>query len=212
MIMKIEGKRYFFTGLLIVLPVLITIYLFISLFMFFDNILGRYISSLTITYLGFKIPGLGLLVFILLIFFTGFFATNFLGRKLFHFFESLWSKFPVVKQIYPAAKQVTKFLFGQGMHGQLKKVVLIRFPHSGLYSVGFMTNQADNEISEKLGKDDFICVLVPNVPNPLSGFIVFVPRRDVIFLDMAIEDAIKIVVSGGVLSVNNGTKSNPPIS
>ena len=74
--MKIEGKKYFFTGLLIILPVLITVYLFVSLFLFFDNILGRYISSLTISYLGFKIPGLGLLVFLLLIFFAGFFETS----------------------------------------------------------------------------------------------------------------------------------------
>ena len=209
--MKIEGKRYFFTGILIVLPVLTTIYLLISLFLFFDNILGRYISTFTINYFGFKVPGLGLLVFILLIFFMGFFATNFLGRRLFLYFERLWSRFPVIKQIYPAAKQVTKFLFGQGMQDQIKKVVLVRFPHPGSYTIGFMTSQADKEISAKLGSDDFISVLVPTVPNPLSGFIIFVPLRDAIFLDMGIEDAIKIVVSGGVLSAKSVTGAKPPI-
>jgi uncharacterized membrane protein len=210
--MKIEGKKYFFTGLLIVLPILITIYLFVSLFLFFDNILGRYISTLTISYLGFKIPGLGLLVFVFLIFFMGLFATNFLGQKLFRFLESFWFKFPVVKQIYPAAKQVTRFVFGQGGRDQLKKVVLVRFPHPGIYTIGFMTNKADKEIAEKLGSDAFISVLVPTVPNPLTGFIIFVPARDVIFLDMGIEEAIKIVVSGGVLNAKSHVDAALPIS
>ena len=210
--MKIEKKRYFFTGLLIVLPVLITVYLFTSLFLFFDNILGRYISALTIPYLGFKIPGLGLFVFICIIFFMGFFATNFLGQRVFRYFESFWFKLPIVKQIYPAAKHVTKFLFGQGVHDQLKKVVLVPFPRAGCYTIGFMTNKADKEICAKLGSDDIISVLVPHVPNPLTGFVIFVPAKDVIFLDIGIEDAIKIVVSGGVLNAKSKIETAPPIS
>jgi uncharacterized membrane protein len=198
--MKIEKKRYFFTGLLVVLPVLATVYLFISLFSFFDNILGRYISKVTIAYLGIKIPGLGLLVFLVLIFVTGFFATNFIGRKLLLYLEGFWFKFPLVKKVYPAAKQVTKFLFGHKIQGQVQKVVLIQIPpRTGLYTIGFLTNQSDKMIQDKTGRP-MVNVLVPTVPNPLTGFLIFVPQEEVVVLDIGIEDAIKMVVSGGVLN------------
>lgn len=192
-------SRYFLTGLLIILPVLATVYLFVSLFSFFDNILGRYISQMTVAYFDVKIPGLGLLVFILLIFITGFFATNFIGRKIFVYFEKLWLKFPVVKKVYPAAKQVTHFLFSPKPQGSLHKVVLLHYPASGIYSLGFVTNQCDDEIRQKTGKD-LLNVLIPSVPNPWSGFVLFVPQSEVTYLDMTVEEAIKIIVSGGVLN------------
>lgn len=191
--------RYFLTGLLIVLPVLATVYLFVSLFSFFDNILGRYISRMTIAYFDIRIPGLGLLVFIVLIFVTGFFATNFIGRRLLHYFENLWLKFPMVKKVYPAAKQITHFLFGQKTGGEIQKVVLVEYPSKGIYSLGFVTNQSDNEMREKTGKE-LLNILISSVPNPWSGFIVFVPRTDVIYLNMTVEEAVKIIVSGGVLN------------
>ncbi|HAJ57267.1 MAG TPA: DUF502 domain-containing protein [Candidatus Omnitrophica bacterium] len=192
-------SKYFLTGLLIVMPVLVTVYLFVSLFSFFDNILGRYISQMTVAYFDLKIPGLGLLVFIFLIFFTGFFATNFIGRKLFIYFEKLWLKFPVVKKVYPAAKQVTHFLFSPKPQGTLHKVVLLHYPRSGIYSLGFVTNHCDDEIKLKTGKD-LLNVLIPSVPNPWSGFVLFVPASEVTYIDMTVEEAIKIIVSGGVLN------------
>lgn len=195
-----EKRRYFVTGLLIVLPVLITAYLFISLFLFFDNILGRYLSRITIAYLGFKIPGLGLLLFIFLVFGTGFFATNFIGRKLLHYFENIWFKFPFVKKIYPAAKQITKFLFSGKLEGQLQKVVLLEYPSSGIYSYGFVTNRSEEEVRQKIREEELVNVLIPSVPNPLTGMLVVVPRCKLIFLDMSVEDVVKILVSGGVLN------------
>ena len=200
--MKYEKRRYFLTGLLVVVPILITVYLFVTLFLFFDNILGRFISRLTEAYFGVRIPGLGLLVFVVLIFVVGFFATNFLGKKILRFFERLWFKFPIVKKVYPAAKQITKFLFASGLQGRIQKVVLFQYPSKGIYSLGFVTNETDPGICAKTGSQDqdFLNVLVPSVPNPLTGFLVFVPRQDVIFLDMGIEDAMKLVVSGGVLN------------
>ncbi len=192
-------SRYFLTGLLIVLPVLITVYLFVSLFSFFDNILGRYISRMTEAYFDLTIPGLGLLVFMVLIFVVGFFATNFIGRKIFIFFEKLWLKFPVVKKIYPAAKQVTHFLFSPKPQGALHKVVLVRHPKTDYYSLGFVTNHCDSEICRKTGKD-MLNVLISSVPNPWSGFVIFVPENEVIYLDITVEEAIKIIVSGGVIN------------
>jgi uncharacterized membrane protein len=197
--MKFEKKKYFVTGLLIILPVLVTIYLFVSLFAFFDNILGRYISGISVAYLGHKIPGLGLLLFVVLIFFTGFFATNFIGRKFFIYLERLWFRFPIVKKVYPAIRQITSFLFTPKIQNQLQKVVLVEYPSKGIYSIGFVTNQSDKEIAEKSGRD-LLNILISSVPNPLTGFLILVPKQDVIFLDMSVEDAIKIVVSGGVLN------------
>lgn len=201
-------RKYFLTGLLIVLPVLVTIYLFIQLFAFFDNILGRYISRLTIAYFDVKIPGLGLLVFIFLIFVTGFFATNFLGRKLFLYFESFWFKFPLIKKIYPAAKQMTHFLFGQKIKGQIQKVVLVEYPRKGIYVVGFVTNGADKEIQDKARKE-LLNVLIPTVPNPLTGFLIHVPREEVVYLDMSVEEAVKMIVSGGVLNPKDAINHTP---
>ena len=197
--MKHEKRKYFFTGLLIVLPILITIYLFVTLFLFFDNILGRYIAHLTVATLGYRIPGLGLLVFLLLIFLTGFFATNFIGRKFLLYVESLWSKFPVIKKVYPAAKQITKFLFGQNVQGHVQKVVLVEFPRKGTYALGFVTNHSDKTISAKAGRD-LLNVLIPHVPSPWSGMLILVPVEEAVFLDITIEEAIKIIVSGGVLN------------
>ena len=198
MMKEIKKKRYFFTGLLIVLPILITVYLFISLFAFFDNILGRYINRLTLALLGYKIPGLGLLVFATIIFFTGFFATNFIGRKFLRYMESFWFKFPIVKKVYPAAKQITHFLFGEKLQGRFQKVALARFPNKDCYTICFITNETTESIKTKTGKD-LMNVLIPTVPNPITGYLLFIPREDLIFLDMSVEEAVKMVVSGGVL-------------
>lgn len=197
--MKKERRKYFITGLLIILPVLCTVYLLVSLFIFFDNILGRYISRLTVAYLGFKVPGLGLLVFILITSFAGFFATNFIGRKLLLYFEKIWFKFPVIKRVYPAIKQIINFLFMPKGHSDIQKVVLVEYPRKGVYTVGFVTNRSDKAIEAK-AHHELLNVLIPSVPSPFTGFIIMVPLREVIFLDIGIEEAIKLFVSGGVVN------------
>ncbi len=205
-----NNRKYFITGLLIVLPFLVTLYLFVSLFAFFDNILGRYISYFTVSYFGLKFPGLGLLVFIVLIFTTGFIATNFIGRRLFLYFEQLWLRFPVVKKIYPAIKQITQFLFSPKLHANIQKVVLIEYPRKGIYLLGFVTNQADAIISDKVAKN-LLSVLIPSVPNPWSGFVIFVPIEETIYLDMTVEDAIKIIVSGGVFNLGHAENNSSDV-
>lgn len=196
---KPSNRRYFLTGLLIVLPVLATIYLCVTLFLFFDNILGRYISHMTEVYLGFKIPGLGLLVFLILIFFTGVLAANFLGRKLLSMFERFWLKFPVVKNVYPAAKQMTHFLFSPEIGHGMRSVALIEYPRKGVYSLCFVTNESGKYFNEKL-KGEYYNILIPSVPNPLTGFYILVRKDEVTFLDFSIEDAMKLIVSAGVLN------------
>jgi uncharacterized membrane protein len=198
--MKPLGKRYFLTGLLVVLPALATIYLFVSLFLFFDNILGRYISKLTEAYLGFSIPGLGLLVFLLIVFWTGALATNLIGRRLLGLFEKLWLKFPFIKSIYPALKQIAQFLFSHKVNEGLRRVALVEWPRKGMHILCFVTNQTGPYLVEKLGREEYCNVLIPSVPNPVTGFYVIVPKRDLIFLDLSVEDAMKLIISGGVLN------------
>jgi uncharacterized membrane protein len=211
--MEKKKRRYFITGLLIVLPVLVTVYLFISLFLFFDNILGRYISRFTLESFGYRIPGLGLLVFIVVIFAAGFFGTNYLGRRLLKYFESLWVRFPFVRSIYMGAKQVTHLIFSSKAEGEggFKKVVLIQYPSKGIYSLGFVTNETCQEICEKASRK-LLNVLVPSVPNPLTGFVIFVPREEVVYLDMPIEEGLKIIISGGVLSPKDLLEQKPQTS
>ncbi|MFA5039095.1 MAG: DUF502 domain-containing protein [Candidatus Omnitrophota bacterium] len=194
------NRRYFLTGLLIVLPILATLYLCVSLFLFFDNILGRYISRVTEASVGFKIPGLGLLVFILLIFFTGLLAANFIGRGLLSFFEKFWLRFPVIKNVYPAAKQITHFLFSPDVKKGVRSVALIEYPRKGIYTLCFVTNKTGPYFEEKLGGEELYNILVPSVPSPLTGYYIMVPKKDVTLLDLSIEEAMKLIVSGGVLN------------
>jgi uncharacterized membrane protein len=198
--MKPMGKRYFLTGLLVVLPALATIYLFVSLFLFFDNILGRYISKLTEAYVGFSIPGLGLLVFLVLIFLTGLLATNLIGKRLIAYFEGLWLKFPLIKNIYPALKQISQFLFAHKFHEGLQRVALVEWPRKGMHILCFVTNQTGPYFEEKLGREEYCNVLIPSVPNPVTGFYVIVAKKELIFLDMTVEEAIRLIISGGVLN------------
>ncbi len=209
--MKRERKKrpYFLTGLLIVVPLLVSVYLFVSLFTFFDNILGRYINGWAVGYFGVRVPGLGILLFVIVIFATGFFATNFLGRRLVAYVERLWKRFPVAGKIYTAAQQVTRFLFGSSMTaGQPRKVVLVEYPRKGVYTIGFATKEADPHVCEKSGRE-LINILIPSVPSPLTGFLVLVPREEIIFLDIGVEEAMKIIVSGGVLDAKDAVRETP---
>jgi len=204
-----KKRHYFLTGLLIVVPLLVSVYLFVSLFAFFDNILGRYINDWAVDYFGFRVPGLGILLFLIVVFITGFFATNFIGRGLVAYFERLWKRFPVAGQIYTAAQQVTRFLFSPSMTaGQPRKVVLIEYPRKGVYSIGFATKEADPHMSER-SRRALINVFVPTVPSPLTGFLILVPREEVIFLDIGVDEAMKIIVSGGVLDAKDAVRETP---
>lgn len=198
--MKSMGKRYFLTGLLVVFPILATVYLFVTLFLFFDNILGRYIAKLTESYLGMTIPGLGLLVFFLIVLLTGALATNLIGRRLIGFFERLWLKFPLIKNVYPALKQIAQFLFSHKFQGDMRRVALVEWPRKGIYMLCFITNVTGVYFEEKLGGDEFCNVLIPSVPSPVTGFYVIVPKKELIFLDLSVEDAMKLIISGGVLN------------
>jgi uncharacterized membrane protein len=191
-------SAYFVRGLITLLPLLVTIWLLWFLFTFFDSILGNILAAL----LGRPIPGLGLLITIILIFITGYFATYIIGARLFKFGEELLYRVPIVKSIYSAAKQINDVLFAQKNVEEYRRACIVEYPRKGIWSVGFVTSDAAAEIEAK-AKEKMINVFIPNTPTPATGFTIVVPAREVILLDMKIDDAFKYIISGGVLKPNN---------
>ena len=128
----------------------------------------------------------------------GFLTTRFLGRKLYFILDRTLRRFPLIRLIYPSIKQIIEFLFASQRRA-FKKVVLVEYPRRGIWSIGFITGEEFQEAKDKT-KQDIINVFIPSSPGPLTGFFVLIPRGEAIFLDIAIEDAIRLLVSGGLLN------------
>lgn len=191
-------RRYFIAGLAVLFPIAVTIFLIVIIFKFSDGLLGRYINRFFITHYGYSIPGLGLLLSVILILISGFFAT-FLGKKIVPAIEAWFSRLPLVRQIYPSAKQMAEFLFSEKKRLAFAKPVLVQFPKEGSFAIGFITNESIGAAFE--GQDKrLISVLVPTTPTPLSGYMIMVEEEKVIFLDIGVDEALKMVISGGVIS------------
>jgi uncharacterized membrane protein len=185
-------RRYFITGLATLLPVLVTGFIVWKIFEFADGLLGDR--------LGFKIPGLGLVVTILVIMLVGVFSIHFFGRVALRTLEAFLVRVPVVRKVYPAVKQLAEFLFGgeDGQQKAFRRVVLVQFPRPGSYSIAFVTNEWESGVTGYSKR--LLTLLVPSPPSPFSGPIIFVPQEEVIPLALSIEDALKLVVSGGVVA------------
>lgn len=193
-----QFRRYIVAGLLVWVPLGVTLFILNLLV----GIMDRTLLLLPPAYrpenlLGFNIPGLGIVLTMVVLIITGFLAANFVGRRLVHFWESVLQRIPLVRSIYSAAKNFTEVLFADS-NQSFKKVLLIEYPRKGVYSLCFQTSTDLEEIQARTS-DDLICVFVPTTPNPTSGFILMVPKNDVIELDMAVEAALKMVVSLGVV-------------
>lgn len=199
-------RRYFVTGLLTILPLSISIYILFILFRLVDNILGRFINAYLMSILGFYIPGLGLILFFLIIFLTGVLSTHLFGAKLHNFLEKATSRFPLLKYIYPSLKKIFEFAFSD-THLGFKKAVLVEYPSKGIWSLGFIANEGFKEAEGKLGKQ-LLNVYVASVPNPATGYFIFVPKDEVKILDISIKDAMRLVMSGGLLNPAEFTKEN----
>ncbi len=189
-------RKYFITGLAVVVPVIFTVYVLIVLFRFTDNILGRFLNVYFRNTLGFNIPGLGVLIFLLLILSVGFLANRYIGKRIFPLIDKWFSGLPLIRNIYPTFKQVISFILAQKEFG-FKKVVLAEYPSKGIWSLGFLTNEEFQELSLIL-KEPMVSVFVPTPPSPFSGFLIFVAKEDLKFPDISIADAFKIIISGGV--------------
>lgn len=189
-------KKYFITGLVVVIPIFLTLYLLTVLFYFVDNILGRFLNVYLRESLGFYIPGLGVLIFLLIIFFVGFLANRYIGKMVFPLVDKWFSSLPLIKNIYPAFKQVISFILAQKEFG-FKKVVLVEYPSKGILSLGFLTNEEFGKLSQDAERP-IASIFMPTSPGPFTGVVIFVAKEDLRFPDISISDALKIIISGGV--------------
>lgn len=192
--MRHRLRRYLVTGLLVVLPLGVTAFVLVTLFQFLDNLLGPIFTY----WLGLRIPGLGLLAGVLLIFATGALASNMIGSRIVHAFDSVMMRIPFARTIYSATKQLSDSLLQQN-RGAFKQAVLVEWPRRGLYTVGFVTGETRGEAQEKTA-ERVINVFVITTPNPTTGFLCLVPESQVTPLEMSVEDALKLVMSAGIVT------------
>lgn len=184
-------RRYFVAGLAALFPVAVTLIVVVKLFQFSEGWAHRLF--------GFTVPGLGLLITVSIILVVGFLSTHVVGRLIFPTLDTLLGRIPLIKSIYPAVKQLTQFLFQDGKGAtMLRQVVLVEYPKTGIYSPAFVTNEIP---APALGGKMMLTLLIPTPPSPFSGPMIFVPKESVIPLAISVEEALKMVVSGGVLSL-----------
>ncbi len=196
-------RNLFIAGLLIVLPISITLFVLTFLFKKLDNFLSPAFVKLLILFglplkEGQFIPGLGFVATILTILLAGLITRNIIGRKFFNLGELIVEKIPVARSIYSGAKQIIETVT-KSQTETFSKVVMIEYPRKGLLSLGFITCAAKGEIQE-VTEESVVNVFVPTTPNPTSGVLVFVSKKDIIPLSMTVEDGIKLVVSGGIVT------------
>jgi uncharacterized membrane protein len=185
-------------GLLVWLPIGVTILVFSLMFDLMDRLLLLLPSAYRPEQLlGFRIPGLGAILAVMVLLATGLAAANLLGRRLVTSYERLLGRIPIVRSIYSGVKHFAEVVFSDS-NASFKKVLLIEYPRPGLYSIAFQTSENPEEVQARTG-DEIVTVFLPTTPNPTSGFMLFVPRSAVTELDMPVEDALKMVISLGVV-------------
>jgi uncharacterized membrane protein len=195
-------RGYFLTGLIVVGPIAITIYVVWWFINLVDNWVKPLIPQdyLPETYLPFNVPGVGLIVGILGLMFIGALMANLFGRTLFAYGEILLDRMPVVRGVYRLLKQIFQSIFADTGHS-FKKVGLIEFPRQGVFAIAFISGETPNEVKSKAGNgDEIITVFMPNAPNPTTGFVMFMPAKDVQILDLTVEDGVKLILSAGLVS------------
>ncbi len=202
-------KKYFITGLLIWVPLVITVWVLSLIVGTMDQslrLLPRALHPENI--LGFDIPGVGTLLTLLIVFLTGLVTANFVGQRLVLFWESVLSRIPVVKSIYYSVKQVSDTLFS-GSGDAFRKVLLVRYPHAEAWSVAFQTGTPTREVGQH-ADSELVSVFIPTAPSPVNGFFFFVRKSDTVELDMSVDDALKYIVSMGVVAppLRNGRNAN----
>ena len=189
--MKTQLKKSFFTGLLVVIPISVTIYILFFLIEILNNLLP----------FSFLPYGTGLVLTVILITLIGFMTTNLIGKRLIDMGEKFISSIPLVKNVYAAVKQISDaMLSAKGKN--FSRVVLIEYPRKGIYTLAFVTGISGGEVQVKT-QSNVINLFVPTTPNPTSGFYLMVPETDMINLDMSVEDAFKLLISGGMVSSDN---------
>ena len=198
-------KKYLITGLLIWIPIVITIWVLKVIFDALDqSLLLVPVALRTESWIGMHIPGLGVILTILVVFLTGVFATNFFGARLVVLWHDVLDRIPVVNSIYSSVKQISDTLFSSS--GQaFRKAVLVQWPREGMWTIAFLTGTPGGDLVNHVPAG-CISVYVPTTPNPTGGYFVVVQRKDVIELDMSVDQALKYVISMGVVPPNGDGK------
>ena len=193
-------RRYFLAGILVTSPILITVYVTWLIVTFIDaQVAGLLPNSLDFTkQLPHQIPGLGLIISIIVITFIGAITPGFIGRTLLKVGERILDNTPVVRSIYGAIKQIMETVMSTNSES-FREVVLVEYPRKGIWVIGFVTGETKGEV-QSLNKETLINVFIPTTPNPTSGFLLFLPKKDLIYMKMKVEDAVKMVISGGIVT------------
>ncbi|MBI3857260.1 MAG: DUF502 domain-containing protein [Planctomycetes bacterium] len=210
-------KRFFAKGLFAVLPIVVTAaVLYLVVGFLYNNVgvpIGEVVKWAVVRIAGedpllpsahwawlfqWGAPVLGFCVAIVLTFIAGFFVATFFGRKLYQWFESILKRVPLIGTIYPYARQFTDFFFSDGKKQDFKTAVAVPFPMRGTYSIGFVTSEGMKALNEATGKN-LVCVFVPAAPTPFSGFVLYVPREDLVPLPLSVDEAMRIIISAGVI-------------
>ena len=196
-ILSLKIRNYFFTGIVVLVPIGLTIYLSKFLINTSSKILPSQINPNY--YLPFKIPGLEIIITIIFIIFVGFISLSYLGKKFLNIIDFLFKKIPLLGTFWSAIKQMSQSFKESG--SKSKSVVLVQYPRKDVWAVGFATKENTGEITNKTGRK-LINVFVPTTPNPTSGFLLMFPKEDVIYLNMTFEEASKFIVSAGTTTTN----------
>ena len=201
-------KKYFITGLLIWIPLVITIWVLkLVVDMLDQTLLLLPLALRTESWLGFHMPGMGVLLTLLIVMLTGVVTANLIGQRLVHFWHEILHRIPVVSSIYSSVKQVSDTLFSSSGEA-FRKALLVQWPREGMWTIAFLTGAPGGDVTRHL-QGDYVSVYVPTTPNPTGGYFVMMPRKDVIELDMSVDTALKYVISMGVASPNgNGTRKS----
>ena len=193
--MRLRLRTYFLAGLLALIPLVVTVGILSWLFNVLDGFLGPYIYE----WLGRPVPGLGLVATLVVVLAIGMIATNFAGRRVLAGVDIALQRIPLVRTIYSTVKQMSMSLLQGGQDFQ--HVVLVEYPRRGLYQIGFVTGKIEGPLQEELTArvgERVQNVFVPATPNPMSGYLVMLPERDIHFLSMSVQDGLKLVISGGL--------------
>ncbi|MDF1777242.1 MAG: DUF502 domain-containing protein [Rhizobiaceae bacterium] len=196
-------RNYFLTGLIICAPLAITAYLTWSFIKWVDGWVKPYLPAIynPDTYLPFSVPGFGLVTALVGITLVGFLTANLIGRTILAYGESILNRMPLIRGVYKGLKQIFQTVLAEKSNS-FNKAGLIEYPRKGIWSMVFLATETKGEVDSLLREDgmDTLSVFLPTTPNPTSGFLLFVPRQDVIILDMSVEEAAKLVISAGLVA------------
>lgn len=196
---------YVLAGILITVPTFLTLYFFLSII----NMMDRWIAPLIPekyhpeNYLPISLPGLGLVLTVTTLALVGFLATNFIGRYFIRLSEQFMERVPFLRSVYGAVKQILETILANQSNA-FRKVVLVEYPRTGVWVIGFLTGKTSEEL-QSVTEAELVNVFVPTTPNPTSGFLLFVPKEQVVELEMPVEDGLKLVISGGIVGPKDKT-------